>query len=230
LIRIVEQKVSAGNHDIFDLDEFLSRPLYAHLAHQAEHGPRESPVWFHWDGGLIWIIGGTSFPKNLKREPVCALGIVDWDVATGLNQHVGLRGRAEVVPFDAEKAKSIFRRYFGPDEQEWDGRFADVFTGELGLELIRFVPETVIMRDQSYTPTHGRGSGDVNQGRPNPRFQPSALGVTELPSATGEIVSGRAWFGFRSSLARGVGSPLLKVLRSGGADVWPSFSRHRSRR
>jgi hypothetical protein len=153
LIRIVEKKVSAGNRGIFDLDEFLSRPLYAHLAHQAEHGPRESPVWFHWDGGLMWIIGGTSFPKNLKWQPVCAIGIVDWDVATGLNQHVGLRGRAEVVPFDAEKAKTIFRRYFGPDEQEWDGRFADVFTGELGLELIRFVPETVIMRDQSYTPT-----------------------------------------------------------------------------
>jgi hypothetical protein len=36
---------------------------------------------------------------------------------------------------------------------------------------------------------HGLGSGDVNQGRPNPRFQRSALGVTELPSATGEIAS-----------------------------------------
>ena len=107
MIRIVEQKVSAGNRGIFDLDEFLSRPLYAHLAHQAEQGPRESPVWFHWDGGLIWIIGGTSFPKNLKREPVCAIGIVDWDVATGLNQHVGLRGRAEVVPFDAERQRQF---------------------------------------------------------------------------------------------------------------------------
>jgi hypothetical protein len=153
LIRIVEKRVSSGNRGIFDLDEFLSRPLYAHLAHEAEHGPCESPVWFHWDGVFIWIIGGTSFPKNLKREPGCAIGIVDWDLATGLNQHVGLRGRAEVVPFDAEKAKTIFRKYFGPDEQEWDGRFADVFTRELGLELIRFLPETIIMRDQSYTPT-----------------------------------------------------------------------------
>jgi hypothetical protein len=134
----------------------------------AEYGPRESPVWFHWDGGLIRIIGGTSFPKNLKRQPVCAIGIVDWDVATGLNQHVGLRGRAEVVPFDAAKAKTIFRRYFGPDEQEWDGRFADVFTGELGLELIRFVPETVIMRDQSYTPTQWA--------RQRRRSQPAASG------------------------------------------------------
>ena len=31
-MRIVERKVSAGDREIFDLDEFLSRPLYAHLA------------------------------------------------------------------------------------------------------------------------------------------------------------------------------------------------------
>ena len=81
--QIVEKKVSAGNRDIFDLNEFLSRPLFAHLAHHAEQGLRESPVWFHWDGDSLWIIGGTSFPKNLKREPMCAIGVVDWDLATG---------------------------------------------------------------------------------------------------------------------------------------------------
>src|SRR5882672_7211922 len=61
-MKIVERSVSAGGRPVFDLDEFLSRPLYAHLAHSSEHGPRESPVWFHWDGQAIWIIGGTSFP------------------------------------------------------------------------------------------------------------------------------------------------------------------------
>ena len=152
-MQIIEKKVSAGNRDIFDLNEFLSRPLFAHLAHHAEQDLRESPVWFHWDGDSLWIIGGTSFPKNLKREPMCAIGVVDWDLATGRLHHVGLRGKADVVPFDAEIAKTIFRKYFGPDEQEWDGRFTDVLTGELGLELVRFVPTTVIMRDQSYTVT-----------------------------------------------------------------------------
>ena len=100
MMRIVERKVTAGDRDLFDLDEFLSRPLYAHLAHDSGNGPRESPVWFHWDGNGLWIIGGTSFPENLRREPRCAIGIVDWDRATGLSQHVGLRGRAEVLPFD----------------------------------------------------------------------------------------------------------------------------------
>jgi hypothetical protein len=152
-MHIVERTVSAGDRALFDLDEFLNRPLYAHLAHNSEGGPRESPVWFHWDGRAIWIIGGKSFPGNLKRDPRCAIGIVDWDPATGLSQHVGLRGTAEVLPLDPARAKTIFRRYFGPDEADWDRRFDDVFTGAPGLEMVRFTPETVVIRDQSYRPT-----------------------------------------------------------------------------
>jgi hypothetical protein len=152
-MRIVEKKVSAGDREMFELDEFLSRPLYAHLAHNSDQGPRESPVWFHWDGQAVWIIGGTSFPANLKRDARCALGIVDWDPATGLSQHVGLRGLAEVLPLDPAMARTIFQRYFGPDERAWDRRFDDVFTGELGLEMVRIIPETVVMRDQSYQAT-----------------------------------------------------------------------------
>lgn len=149
-MQIVEKKVSYGDREIFELDEFLSRPLYAHLAHNAEQRPRESPCWFHWDGEAIWIIGGTSFPENLKRDPRCALGIVDWSPVIGLSQHVGSRGKAEVLPFDREMARTIFRKYFGPVETDWDPRFDDVFTGELGLLIVRITPETLVMRDQSY--------------------------------------------------------------------------------
>jgi len=149
-MRIVEQNVSAGDRPIFDLEEFLTRPLYAHLATNSEHGPRESPVWFHWDGTYLWIIGGTSFPTNLKRDPRCALGIVDWDPATGRSQHVGFRGRADVLPFDPEMARTIFRRYFGPNEAAWDRRFDDVLDGASGVEMVRITPETVVVRDQSY--------------------------------------------------------------------------------
>lgn len=152
-MQIIDQKVSAGDRPIFDLAEFLSRPLFAHLAHAAEEGPRESPVWFHWDGASVWIIGGVSFPANLRREPRCALGIVDFDLAAGRCQHVGMRGSAAVLPFDAAMARTIFRRYFGPDEADWDRRFDDVFDGSAGLELVRLIPETVVIRDQSYRPT-----------------------------------------------------------------------------
>ncbi len=149
-MKIVEQRVTAGDREIFDLDEFLSRPLFAHLAHTSAGGPRESPVWFHWDGRCLWIIGGDTFPENLKRDPRCAVGIVDWDRRTGLCQHVGIRGTASVVPFDADRAKIIFRRYFGPDETTWDRRFAEVWTGNSGLEMVCVTPETVVVRDQSY--------------------------------------------------------------------------------
>jgi hypothetical protein len=152
-MKIVEAKVSAADRELFDLEEFLARPLYAHLAHSSDDGPRESPVWFLWDGRAFWIIGGSSFPENLRREPRCALGIVEWDLATGLSQHVGIRGRAAVVPFDASVARAIFRKYFGPDEAEWDPRFDDVLSGEAGVELVRITPETVVVRDQSYRPT-----------------------------------------------------------------------------
>jgi hypothetical protein len=153
-MKIVERSVSAGDGPVFALDEFLSRRLYAHLAHNSEHGPRESPVWFLWDGQAIWIIGGTSFPGNLKRDPRCALGIVDWEPATGLSHHVGMRGSAEVLPFDREMAKTIFRRYFGPDDGDWDPRFDYAATGkEVGLTMVRFTPETVVVRDQSYKAT-----------------------------------------------------------------------------
>ncbi len=152
-MKIVEQKVSDGSRAIFDLDEFLSRPLYAHLAHQSDDGPRESPVWFHWDGVSLWIIGGTSFPRNLTRSPRCALGIVDWDLATGRSQHVGFHGKPEVLPVDPAIARTILRKYFGPQEADWDRRFDDVFDADSPVAMVRIIPETAVVRDQSYTPT-----------------------------------------------------------------------------
>ena len=64
-----------------------------------------------------------------------------------------MRGIAEVLPYDVAMARTIFRRYFGPREEDWDHRFDDVFSGDAGLEMLRFVPETVVVRDQSYRPT-----------------------------------------------------------------------------
>ena len=152
-MRIVEQKVSAGDRPIFDLHEFLTRPLFAHLAHASEHGPRESPVWFHWDGARVWVIGGDTFPANLRRDPRCAIGVVDFDPATGRCQHVGMRGTAEVLPYDPATGRAIFRKYCGPDEADWDRRFDDIRDGSAALELVRFTPATVVVRDQSYRPT-----------------------------------------------------------------------------
>ncbi len=149
-MNIVEQRVSAGNRDLFDFDEFMSRPLFAHLAHAGPRGPCESPIWFHWDGQAVWIIGGTSFPENLKRDARCALGIVDWNQATGLLHHVGLRGSAEVLPFDPCWRVRFFVATSAPRKSLGTLRFDDVLAGEAVAEMVRFVPDTVVMRDQSY--------------------------------------------------------------------------------
>jgi hypothetical protein len=55
-----------------------------------------------------------------------------------------------VLPFDVNVAKTIFRKYFGPDAAGRDARFADVLAGNARLELVCFTPETVVVRDQSY--------------------------------------------------------------------------------
>ena len=155
-MQIIEKHVSAEDRAIFDLDEFLlTARCTPTWPTRLGAGAAESPVWFHWDGRALWFIGGTSFPANLLVEPRCAIGIVDWDPASGLSQHVGLRGRVEVLPFDNAVARTIFRKYFGPDEERWDPRFREDIEGESGVPLIRFTPETVVLRDESYKPPWG---------------------------------------------------------------------------
>src|SRR5687768_257035 len=57
-----------------DVDDLLARPLFAHLATASEDGPRESPVWFLWESGAIWIIGSRrtdTFPSRLESDSRC---------------------------------------------------------------------------------------------------------------------------------------------------------------
>ena len=112
-MRIVERKVSAGDREIFDLDEFLSRPLYAHLAPTRDTGR----------GSRRLVPLGRPGPLDhrrhvLPREPQAGTplrhrhrGLGPGD---GLSQHVGLRGRAEVLAFDPAVARTIFRKYSAP--------------------------------------------------------------------------------------------------------------------
>jgi hypothetical protein len=133
------------------LDEILSRPLFAHLATDSLGGPRESPVWFLWEDGALWIIGNyesDSFPKRIEREPRCAIGIVDFNVSSGLVHHVGFRGRARLEPYDPERMKRLLGRYMG-DVKNWDARFVEILD-DTNYIFIRFEPETAVVRDQSY--------------------------------------------------------------------------------
>jgi hypothetical protein len=133
------------------LDALLSRPLFAHLATASEQGPRESPVWFLWEEGALWIIGNyktDTFPKRVEREPRCAVGIVDFDAATGLVQHAGFRGRASLMPHDPARMERLLSRYMG-ERDAWDSRFVEILE-DADYIFIRFAPETAVVRDQSY--------------------------------------------------------------------------------
>ena len=147
-----------GSH--FDLDEegarrlladILSRPLFAHLATASEQGPRESPVWFLWEEGALWIIGNyktDTFPKRIEREPRCAVSVVDFDAASGLVRHAGFRGRARLAPHDPARMERLLGRYMG-ERARWDPRFVEILDDEDYI-FVRFEPETAVVRDQSY--------------------------------------------------------------------------------
>jgi len=134
----------------FDIDQFLTRPLFAHVASIGEHGPCESPVWFLWEDEVLWMIADSqsSFPKRLAADPRCAIGIVDFDLERGLLQHLGMRGAATVEPTDPGRLERFVARYIGPKET-WNVRFKEQVIDRQDV-MVRFVPETVVARDQSY--------------------------------------------------------------------------------
>ena len=154
-MRIVQETGSHFDLDENDarhlLDELLARPLFAHLATDSESGPRESPVWFLWEDEALWIIGNNktdSFPKRIALEPRCAIGIVDFDVSGGTVQHAGFRGRAHLEPHDRDRMMRLLSRYMG-EVGGWDPRFVKLLD-DRDYAFIRFIPETVVVRDQSY--------------------------------------------------------------------------------
>lgn len=147
-----------------DVDKFLRRPLMAHLATASEDGPRDSPVWFLWEEGAVWLIGNhrDSFPKRIKRDGRCAIGIVDFDVQRGLLQHVSMRGSATVVPIDMARMHRLLARYLGDDKRSWNQWFREQVINHLDL-MVRFKPESIMARDQSYFASGMYGRFPVEQ-------------------------------------------------------------------
>ena len=137
------------------LETFLSRPLFCFLATTAEEAPRISPLWFLWEDETIWIIADSqkTYPERIKKNPETALAIVDFDHTTGTVQHVGMRGQASVQPHNPARAERLLSRYLGPEKDEWDeSRFPDPHDWGDEMVMIRFSPDTVVARDQSYSP------------------------------------------------------------------------------
>lgn len=144
-----------------DLGAFLDRRLMAHLSTVSPEGyPRHAPVWFLWEDEVVWIIADRSqrsFPDRIEDQPNCALGIVDFEPTTGRLHHVGMRGTASIEALDPDRAERLMGRYFRAEKDAWNtDRFGDPQEWDDSLVFIRFEPETVVMRDQSYTPPADR--------------------------------------------------------------------------
>jgi Pyridoxamine 5'-phosphate oxidase len=135
----------------FDVDAFLQRPLIAHLATSSPEGARESPLWFLWEAGALWLVGTgrDSFPRRIAADPRCAVGVVDFDLAGGRLLHLGMRGAAGVVPLDPARLYRFLARYLGEDPDSWDPWFREHVVDGLDL-MVRFVPTSVVARDMSY--------------------------------------------------------------------------------
>lgn len=135
----------------FDLDGFLGQPLVARVATIGQTGPSVRPLWYLWEGGTFWwLTGGWSkLAQLLEREPRVALVIDTCDLERGEVLQVTARGRAELHPFDADRARHWGSRYLGPDERHWrrfqGGVFDDPTTRFVALE-----PTVLRARDLSY--------------------------------------------------------------------------------
>ena len=91
----------------------------------------------------------------LDRPLFCFLAtvsaaVVDFDARSGRVIHVGFRGEATIEPFDEGRTDRLLERYLGRRKSAWDQRFVGLDPDQWGF--IRFDPETVVARDQSFVP------------------------------------------------------------------------------
>lgn len=141
--------------DDFDVDEYLAQPLVARVA---TNGPTVRPVWFLWEDGAFWWLTDlwSRLAEHLRNDPAVAVVVDTCDLVTGTVRQVQAWGDAEVVSFDADRARRKLRRYLGDDPSQWDqDRFGVTGTGVAGSEqtaFIRLVPTRLAARDLSFTP------------------------------------------------------------------------------
>lgn len=188
----------------FDVEDLLSRPLFAHLATLGDAGPCETPLWFSWEDGAVWMIArsNSGFTKHLGRDERASVGIVDFDLDRGFLQHLGMRGGARVLPMDADRRTRLVTRYLG-SEDTWSHWFK-VNVVERQDVLVKFVPHSVVARDQSYfrwgDPSNKAERNLLAPERLRPMLDHVSFGVSDIArsasfydAALGEIGYFRIW-------------------------------------
>ncbi|KZM73666.1 PPOX class F420-dependent oxidoreductase [Nocardia terpenica] len=88
--------------------DLLERPVYASLGTTRPDGaPQVNPMWFVWDGELIWFTH-TNFRqkfKNIANEPRVSISIFDPD-----NPYRYLEVRGVVDHIDADPEGALYTR------------------------------------------------------------------------------------------------------------------------
>jgi hypothetical protein len=130
-------------------------PLMANLATADEKGaPRNAPVWFLWEDGALWMPStvGASSARRVARDPRVAVEIVHFDNTRGVLLHLGLRGRAAIVPLDPARFRRLLARYLGPEETAWNPWFMDNVAriGDPEGRFVRLAPESVFTNNVSH--------------------------------------------------------------------------------
>ncbi|MBS0604352.1 MAG: pyridoxamine 5'-phosphate oxidase family protein [Verrucomicrobia bacterium] len=135
----------------FEIEKVLSRPLMAHLSTTSMGEPRDSPVWFIWEDSFLWIFGtdNDSFIKRLKKEPRCAVGVVDFDLEKGILLHVGIRGSAQLHSVDPERLRRFLSKYLGNDQDAWNPWFVKNIASPLN-RMVQITPQSAVARDVSF--------------------------------------------------------------------------------
>ncbi len=135
----------------FDIVQVLEKPLMAHLSTVEGGEPRDSPVWFLWEEGMLWLFGLAvdSFVKRLKLEPRCAVGVVDFDLDRGLLKHVGIRGMTDINHVNQDRLLRFVGKYLGQNQAEWNPWFIENVVDPLDT-MIQVIPKTIVAKDVSF--------------------------------------------------------------------------------
>jgi hypothetical protein len=168
-------RVERSRRARFDLDEFLARPLMAHLATSAKHGGRDSPLWYLWEDRALWFIvevGYNTFQDRIADQSSVGVGVVDFDPVTGRLQHVGIRGRGRLVPWDDDRAARLLGRYYRRLRGYRDVPRApgEPVGGRHRMLFVKVEPTSVVIREQSYREVVLASAGPSAQ---RPRTAPS---------------------------------------------------------
>lgn len=151
-MRIVEDTLEEPIDDVLDL------PLFCFLSTVSADGdPRVSPLWFLWEDERMWMLGDIekTYTSRVQSHPTTAIAVMDFNAIDARVRHIGMRGESGLVEIDDGRVERKLTKYLGENSDAWDPMFSDIDPKR--WKFIKFTPDTVVARDQSYMSSIGGG-------------------------------------------------------------------------